>query len=118
MSRLVVGSKQNHVFCVVLRPKYARPFHSQVQDSTYRTLNDAAAVGKMLLARQGVIQAARFRIPQELIAFATPILPTLSLTKLPHRLHKSFHVASLETIRLTRHPPSFLLLAPVLFVQA
>ena len=61
---LVVGSQQNHVFCIVLRPKYARSFHSQVQDSTYRALDDPAADWQLLLASQTVVQATRGCIPQ------------------------------------------------------
>jgi len=62
--RLVIGSQQNHVFCVVLRPKYARSFHPQIQDSTYRALDDAAADRQLLLASQAVVQASRGCIPQ------------------------------------------------------
>ena len=60
---LVIGSQQNHVFRVVLRPKYARSFHSQVEDSTYRALDDAAADRQLPLASQAVVQAARGCIP-------------------------------------------------------
>ena len=64
MPGLVVGAEQNHVFRVVLRPKDARAFHSQVEHATDGALDDAASIGQFLLSGQAIIQATSRRIPQ------------------------------------------------------
>ena len=88
MARLVVRAEQQYVFGVVLRPKDARPFHAQVQHPTYHAFNNTTSNREMLLVRVAVIEPSHRSIAKQIISFATPIFPTLALTKLLHFVHE------------------------------
>ena len=115
MSGLVVGTEQNHVFRVVLRPKDTRSFHPQVEYTTDGTFNDAASIGQLLVSGLTVIQATGGCVTEQVTTFATPYLASFPATEFLHFLLELFDLSLLETVDLPGNPTSLQLLTPTFF---